>query len=96
MSTKNTVRRKEPADRIFTAIYCQLSLLAELQCLGEVGDDIGNILDADGDSNIVRKDAGGNLLLCRQLLMGGRRRMNDQGLGIGATTPSMKSRSRRT
>ena len=52
------------------------------QRLLEVGDDVGDVLDADREADDVRTGAGGDLLLGGELAMGGRGGMNDQALGV--------------
>ena len=52
------------------------------QRLLEVGDDVGDVLDADREADDVRAGAGGDLLLGGELAMGGRGGMNDQALGV--------------
>src|SRR5690606_5430250 len=44
----------------------------------EVADDVVDALDPDRKANHVRSGAGGDLLLFRQLAMGGRGRMQDE------------------
>ena len=53
-----------------------------LDGLIEIGKDIANILDAHGEAHQFRSDAGGGLLLCGKLLVGGGSGVNDQRFGV--------------
>ena len=46
--------------------------------LVEIGDDVANIFDADGEADEFRTDAGRVLLLYGELLVGGRGGMDDE------------------
>ena len=53
-----------------------------LQCSGEVGDEVIDVLDADAQAEHVRVDSCGNLLLRAQLRVRGRCRMHDERLRV--------------
>ena len=53
-----------------------------MQRLVDIGNNILHILDADRKPDEIGGDAGGNLLLLAQLLVGRGSRMNDQRFGI--------------
>jgi hypothetical protein len=53
-----------------------------LQGLFEVGLDVLDVFDADGDPDQVRTHSGGRLLVGGQLLMRGRGRMDHESLGV--------------
>ena len=53
-----------------------------VQRLSQVPQDVVNVFDADGESHKVWRDAGGQLLLGRKLLVGRRGRMDGQRFGI--------------
>src|SRR5689334_15676148 len=57
-------------------------LLRSLNSLGKVPDQIVEIFDADGETDEVLRDSGGELLLVGELLVGGRGRVDDQALGV--------------
>src|ERR1700712_6009563 len=50
--------------------------------LVDVGQDVVDVLDAHRQANVVRRDARRRLLLRRQLLMCGQRRLNHERLGV--------------
>ncbi len=53
-----------------------------LQRLSEIRDDIVDVFDADRQTDGIRRDAGLELLLGRELLMSRRRRMDDERLRV--------------
>ena len=53
-----------------------------VESLVEVVNDVLDVLDADGDANHVRRDAGRDLLLLSQLLVRGRGWVDDQRLRV--------------
>src|SRR5690606_4375546 len=57
-------------------------LTGGLQCLGDVGKNIVDMLDADGQPHHVAANAGLGELLIIQLAMGGRGRVTGQGAGV--------------
>ena len=53
------------------------------QGLGQVGDDVVGVFDADGEADQVGGDPGCEELLVAQLAVGVARRMEDAGTGVG-------------
>src|ERR1700759_1565693 len=53
-----------------------------VQGLVDVGDDVVDVLDADGGADRLRPDTGLHQLLVGQLAVGGGGRMDGQGLGV--------------
>ncbi len=49
-----------------------------LQRLVEIGEDVVDVLDADGQANVIVGDAGRQLLFGRELRVGGARRMDGE------------------
>ena len=50
--------------------------------LVEVGEDVADVLGADGEANHLGRDAGVGLLLDGELRVGGGGGMDDEGFGV--------------
>ena len=57
-------------------------LLRRLKSLVDIGNDVAHVFDPNREADEVRRDAGGDLFLGRELLVGGGTRMDHQALGV--------------
>ena len=65
-----------------SATWQLLVAVGSLDGLIEIGEDIANVLDADGEADQLGRDAGAGLLLDGELLVRGGGGMDDERLGV--------------